>query len=345
MQSVTQNVMADPLHPRRVQRRFGGGRTCLCNRWFVSTSTTAISAFAFGGSMLSLLLVYSVGMIGNTGSGNRLVLAGMAVSVILTAATQFFHLYSSRYLHGTQYHFMDDGQPYQRTLETISPFLLLDRLSDRVSSCSCHGHITCFRRETRQPPAWAWMYGRVKRTTIIVVSFVTGVVVAAGGVIGFIGFIVPHIIRILVGADHRRVFPLSFIGGSLFLLWMDVLARTIMGSTGTGRGHLYRFLRRPLLRLAALPQEQIRQDVRWITMEHKIEIRDLHYRVPTREILHDVSLQVDKNQFVGLIGPQRQRQNYAAQTHLPRPAPRRRTPCSSTAGRLRPFPIARQPGR
>ena len=38
-------------------------------------------------------------------------------------------------------------------------------------------------------------------------------------------------------------------------------------------------------------------------MEHKIEIRDLHYRVPTREILHDVSLQVDKNQFVGLIGP------------------------------------------
>ena len=36
-------------------------------------------------------------------------------------------------------------------------------------------------------------------------------------------------------------------------------------------------------------------------MEHKIEIRDLHYRVPTREILHDVSLQVDKNQFVGLI--------------------------------------------
>ena len=54
------------------------------------------------------------------------------------------------------------------------------------------------------------------------------VVVAAGGVIGFIGFIVPHIIRILVGADHRRVFPLSFIGGSLFLLWMDVLARTIM---------------------------------------------------------------------------------------------------------------------
>lgn len=38
-------------------------------------------------------------------------------------------------------------------------------------------------------------------------------------------------------------------------------------------------------------------------MEHKIEIRDLYYRVPTREILHDVSLQVDKNQFVGLIGP------------------------------------------
>ena len=135
------------------------------------------------------------------------------------------------------------------------------------------------------------------------VSFVTGVVVAAGGRHGFIGFIVPHIIRILVGADHRRVFPLSFIGGSLFLLWMDVLARTIMAPKELAVGIFTAFCGGPFFVLAALPQEQIRQDVRWFTMEHKIEIRDLHYRVPTREILHDVSLQVDKNQFVGLIGP------------------------------------------
>ena len=79
-------------------------------------------------------------------------------------------------------------------------------------------------------------------------------------------------------------------------------------------------------------------------MKHKIEIRDLHYRVPTREILHDVSLQVDKNQFVGLIGP-----NGSGKTtllkHIYRACPRKRAPCSSTAGRSRPFPIARQPGR
>ena len=90
MQSVTQNVMADPY----ILGASSGASAAVGLAFVIggsfSTSTTAISAFAFGGSMLSLLLVYSVGMIGNTGSGNRLVLAGMAVSVILTAATQFF---------------------------------------------------------------------------------------------------------------------------------------------------------------------------------------------------------------------------------------------------------------
>ena len=68
---------------------------------------------------------------------------------------------------------------------------------------------------------------RLKRLTILAVSFITGAVVAAGGVIGFVGFIIPHVIRFLVGSDHRKVFPLSFLTGGLFLMWMDVLARTV----------------------------------------------------------------------------------------------------------------------
>ena len=189
--------------------------------------------------MLSLLLVYSVGMIGNTGSGNRLVLAGMAVSVILTAATQFFiSIAPDTYTVRNITSWTMGSLTSARWNNIAIPFI--GSVVDRVSSCLCHGHITCFRRETRQPPAWVWMSGGVKRTTIIVVSFVTGVVVAAGGVIGFIGFIVPHIIRILVGAItagvsallHRRQ-PVPLVDGRA--------CTHDHGSTGTGCGHLYRF--------------------------------------------------------------------------------------------------------
>ena len=227
MQSVTQNVMAAPY----ILGASSGASAAVGLAFVIggsfSTSTTAISAFAFGGSMLSLLLVYSVGMIGNTGSGNRLVLAGMAVSVILTAATQFFisiapDTYTVRNITSwtmgslTSARWNNIAIPFIGSVVGSCFFMFMSRAYNLLSQGD--ETATSLGVDVR----------RVKRTTIIVVSFVTGVVVAAGGVIGFIGFIVPHIIRILVGADHRRVFPLSFIGGSLFLLWMDVLARTIM---------------------------------------------------------------------------------------------------------------------
>ena len=67
---------------------------------------------------------------------------------------------------------------------------------------------------------------RIKRMTAICVAFTTGLIVAASGIIGFVGFIIPHIIRLIAGSDHRRLFPLSFLCGGLFLIWMDILART-----------------------------------------------------------------------------------------------------------------------
>ena len=62
-------------------------------------------------------------------------------------------------------------------------------------------------------------------------SLVTGILVASCGVIGFVGLIVPHIVRAIVGADHRRLVPVSALGGALFLLWADALARVLIPNT------------------------------------------------------------------------------------------------------------------
>lgn len=62
-------------------------------------------------------------------------------------------------------------------------------------------------------------------------SLVTGILVASCGVIGFVGLIIPHIVRAMVGADHRRLIPVSALGGALFLLWSDAFARILIPNT------------------------------------------------------------------------------------------------------------------
>ena len=69
------------------------------------------------------------------------------------------------------------------------------------------------------------------RTTItlfVITSLLTGAAIAVAGVIGFVGLVIPHIVRLWVGADYRIMLIASFLSGSVFLLLCDVIARTII---------------------------------------------------------------------------------------------------------------------
>ncbi len=65
----------------------------------------------------------------------------------------------------------------------------------------------------------------VKRTALVIAALITAAGVAVAGVIGFVGLVVPHAIRLLIGPDHRALLPLSFLGGAAFLTLADLIAR------------------------------------------------------------------------------------------------------------------------
>jgi iron complex transport system permease protein len=67
-----------------------------------------------------------------------------------------------------------------------------------------------------------------RRLLFVLVSLLTGILVAVSGSIGFIGLMIPHMVRFAVRSDHRRVLPLSLLIGAIFLIWVDVLARTLI---------------------------------------------------------------------------------------------------------------------
>ena len=69
-----------------------------------------------------------------------------------------------------------------------------------------------------------------KRLLIVLAALVTGALVATSGAIGFVGLIVPHAVRTVVGVTHRRLLPACFLAGALFLLWADLAARALLPS-------------------------------------------------------------------------------------------------------------------
>ena len=69
---------------------------------------------------------------------------------------------------------------------------------------------------------------RFRLSVFVAGALITGVMVAFSGIIGFVGLMVPHVARMLVGGDYRRVLPASAVLGAILLLWADITARTIM---------------------------------------------------------------------------------------------------------------------
>ncbi len=99
---------------------------------------------------------------------------------------------------------------------------------------------------------------RTRRAVFLAASLLVGAAVAVSGMIGFVGLIVPHLLRLVLGPDHRLIVPASFLGGAAFLVWADTLARTALAPvelpvgvvTALAGGPFFLFLLRRHLRRA-----------------------------------------------------------------------------------------------
>lgn len=72
---------------------------------------------------------------------------------------------------------------------------------------------------------------RARRMIFVAAALLVGAVVSVSGLIGFVGLVVPHLVRLLFGADHRLLLPASYLAGAVFLVWADTVARTVLGVT------------------------------------------------------------------------------------------------------------------
>ena len=182
---------------------------------------------AFLGALLSITVVYLVARTNGYVSVSRLLLAGVAMASLMAALTAFITYASPDpnrlravlfWLLGSLSRYTWDLLPYPAVASTIGLVSLLV-LSRRLDALLLG-----------EEPATGLGVNveSIKRFLIILAAFVTGILVAYSGAIGFIGLIVPHAVRTIVGINHRYVVPVSFVGGGIFLICADLLARTIL---------------------------------------------------------------------------------------------------------------------
>lgn len=184
---------------------------------------------AFLGSVLTIFLVYGLSR-GREGIiPIKLILTGIAVSALFTAFTNFlmFNAKNESGIRNATF-WMMGGLSGSKWIFIWVPLgaLILSFLSFYFLSNALNAMLI--------GDATAMTLGinvkLVRRIVIFITAFLTGSVVAVSGSISFVGLVIPHIVRTVVGTDHKKVVPIATLVGGIFLIWADVLARTLAGS-------------------------------------------------------------------------------------------------------------------
>lgn len=180
---------------------------------------------AFAGAILTVVVVYYLARVGNMVPLTTLILAGVAVGAFASALTSFLMLNSDDQIYRA-ISFLLGGTPMAGWNPVLAalPYLVVG-----MGVLSLLGHpLNLLQFGEEQAQQLGLSVERAKTLIIIVASIVTAVAVSFSGVIGFIGLIVPHVLRMVTGPDYRRLLPLSILAGGTALLAADVVARYVM---------------------------------------------------------------------------------------------------------------------
>ena len=225
LQAVTRNQLADP-HLLGISSggAFGAIYALLHSGLFLGVLTVPLLAFA--GALGATVIVLGVTYFADATSADRLVLAGVAVSfAIMAGANGLIFLGDPRASH-TVVFWMLGGLGLAQWDQLIYPLAILLGCGAWLVSQSAALNALTVGDETAATLGIPVM--RFRLSIFVVGALITGVMVAFSGIIGFVGLMVPHISRMIIGGNYVNVLPASAIIGAIFLLWADITARTIM---------------------------------------------------------------------------------------------------------------------
>lgn len=228
MQAVVKNPLADPYVLGVSSGAYLGASAAL----ILGIGTSALGGSAMGfmafiGAVLASFAVLAISRIGGKSNAGKLILAGMAISAVCSAFANFL-IYVSQDKEATfqiSYWNMGSlGSADWDSVPWILPLMILCSLifwtQYRKLNLMLLGDDTAITLGTD--------LHRARTVYMLLSAFMVGIAVNAAGMIGFVGLIVPHAMRMIFGTDHKWLIPLSALAGAIFLVWADVASRVIL---------------------------------------------------------------------------------------------------------------------
>lgn len=228
-QGLFRNPLADPyIIGTSGGAAFGASLGIVLFSHFSVLGFGAIPTLAFLGALGTMVLVFRLSRVGGRTPVTTLLLVGFAVSVILGYCVSFLLIVNERFELNTRliYAWLLGGIwiEHWSQLALIALIVVLGIAAAFTLTRSLNG--LALGEECAEYLGIA--VERQKAAVIVVGSLLTAAAVSAGGLIGFVGLIVPHFLRLLFGPNHIRLLPLAALGGAAFLVIADLLARIVV---------------------------------------------------------------------------------------------------------------------
>ncbi|WP_301799689.1 iron ABC transporter permease [Nocardioides sp. ChNu-153] len=224
MQTLVRNPLADPYLLGISSGASVGATAVITMGVLGALGIYAISVGALLGALVAALLVWLVATAQGGLTPLRLVLSGVVLSSGLSAIASFLVFLSDDPRAANSVMFWMLGSVGGATWEKLVIPAVVVAVAT-VAMVAIHRWMDALAAGPETASALGVSVGGLRTTLFVGLAVLVGVLVAVSGGIGFVGLIVPHAARLVVGAQHRVVLPVAALGGGLFLLWVDVVAR------------------------------------------------------------------------------------------------------------------------
>jgi len=184
-----------------------------------------ISGMSFIFAFLSIFIIIKIASYGNRIHTTTLLLAGISINFLASAFISLLMTLNQEQIEKIVFWTMG-------SLSNISYHSLIGVSIAVVMGIICityHARdLNALLIDTQTAKSLGVNVERTKRIILLICTLMVALIVSESGVIGFIGLVVPHIVRLIIGSDNRRMIPFSILGGIIFMITSDVLSRTIM---------------------------------------------------------------------------------------------------------------------
>ena len=220
MQVLLRNPLAEPY----ILGTSGGAAVAALLAILLGSSSLFVDVAAFGGAMVATLIVFSIAHGTGAWTPTRLLLTGVVLAAGFSAATTLLLALSpEQQLRGMLFWLMGDLSFAYEPDRVLWLLLLLTLATTLVAR-----HLNVLARGELQAAIVGLPVTGFRYLIFAAASLATALAVTSVGVIGFIGLVVPHLVRLVIGSDHRIVVPASAIAGGALLVLADTLARTVL---------------------------------------------------------------------------------------------------------------------